>query len=53
MKEYGEYFVNEDGSWLARWYVGNKVEDETTGKESTVEEAHTKGAAWVKAKGNK
>lgn len=53
MKKYGEYFVEEDGSWLARWYEGNKVKDEAKGKEATEEKAHAKGSAWVKAKGGK
>ena len=53
MKKYGEYFVNEDGSWFARWYEGNEVADSTEGKEKTEQQADAKASAWVASKGDK
>lgn len=53
MKKYGEYFVNEDGSWIARWYEGNKVVDSKQGNESTEAKANEKASAWLKTKGGK
>lgn len=53
MKKYGEYFVEEDGSWVARWYENNKVADSAKGEEKTAQQADAKAAAWLKAKGGK
>lgn len=53
MKKYGEYYVNEDGSWLARWYEGNELKDKKEGTEKTEEDAHKKASAWLKLKGGK
>lgn len=50
MKKYGEIFINEDNSWLARWYEGDELIETKEGKAKDYDTAQANASAWIETK---
>lgn len=53
MKKYGEIYIEEDNSWLARWYEGDELVDKKEGTAKSEEDAEKQASAWLASKGDK